>query len=87
MKEIVKLPREIWLLIFEYKQANFERQVREYIDSIFLYFPKVTPPHSSFTHEDLLPFRLQRRGDDGYLLYRDITIGAAPIVEYFSEYY
>lgn len=82
----VKLPREIWLLIFEYKQANFERQVREYIDSIFLYFPKYKPPHAYFTHEDLLPFRLQRQGDVVYLLYRDVTIDATPIVLYCSEY-
>jgi hypothetical protein len=82
---IVKLPREIWMLIFEYKQANFERQVREYIDSIFLYFPKVTPPHSSFTHEDLLPFRIQRHGDHAHLMYRDITIDVTRIVWYFRE--
>ena len=85
MKEIVKLPREIWLLIFEYKQANFERQVRAYVESIFMYFPKIRSPHASFTHEDLLPFRLRRQGDDAYLMYRDVTIDAAPIVWYFSE--
>jgi hypothetical protein len=38
MKEIVKLPREIWMLIFEYKQAHFEREVREYVNDIFMYF-------------------------------------------------
>ena len=85
MKEIVKLPREIWMLIFEYKQANFERQVREYIDSIFMYFPKVTPPHSSVTFEDLLLLRLQRRGDHAHLMYRDQTIDVTRIVWYFSE--
>lgn len=80
MKEIVKLPREIWMLIFEYKQANFEREVREYVDDIFMYFPKARPPHASFPHEDLLLYSLEKRGDYVHLMYSDISIDKTPAV-------
>jgi len=84
MKEIVKLPREIWMLIFEYKQANFEREVREYVNDIFMYFPKVRPPHVSVTHEDLLLFRLQKRGGYVHLMFCDQTIDVSPAVLYLT---
>tara|TARA_R110000868_G_scaffold161183_3_gene391188 strand:+ start:8486 stop:8713 length:228 start_codon:yes stop_codon:yes gene_type:complete len=59
--KVVKLPREIWLLIFEYKRMNFERRVRAYVDAIFFRLCFVPPPPES-SLEDLTQYKLEQHG-------------------------
>lgn len=58
--KVVKLPREIWMLIFEYKRINFERRVRAYIDAIFSRLCFAPPP--SFFLQDLTQYKLEQHG-------------------------
>jgi hypothetical protein len=69
----VKLPREIWLLIFEYKQANFEREVRAYVGNIFSQLC-LEPPPCDTDLEELIPYRLVNHGRFQIITVNDLVV-------------
>lgn len=69
----VKLPREIWILIFEYKQAHFEKAIRQYVNVNLMFFPRLRLP-PNIPLDDLYQIRVRKRGEYVLLTIGDLLI-------------